>query len=62
MLTKNGYTTKTAEGTIIGDDPYGEKFILIHPLWSEKYVNKLKGRLSGFYKSISIFGLSNMNK
>lgn len=62
MLAKNGYTTNTAEGTIIGDDPYGEKFILIHPLWSEKYVNKLKGQLRGFYKSISIFGLSNMNK
>ncbi len=60
VLSKNGYTTKTAEGTIIGDDPYGEKFILIHPLWSEKYVNKLKGRLSGFYKPISIFGLSNL--
>ncbi len=61
MLTKNGYTTKEAEGTLIGDDPYGEKFILIHPLWSDKYINKLKGRLNGFYKPISIFGLSKLN-
>ena len=58
MLTKNGYTTNKAEGTIIGEDPYGEKYILVHPLWSEKYVNKLRGRLNGVYKPISIFGLS----
>lgn len=61
MLTKNGYKTKNAEGTIIGEDPYGEKFVLIHPLWSDKYINKLKGRLAGYYKPISIFGLSMLN-
>ena len=62
MLSKNGYTINEAEGTIIGDDPYGEKFFLIHPLWSEKYVENLKRRLKGEYnKPISIFGLSNLN-
>lgn len=61
MLTKNGYTTKHAEGTIIGEDPYGDKYVLIHPLWSEKNINKLIGRLSGVYKPISIFGLSIIN-
>jgi hypothetical protein len=62
MLISNNYTTKVAEGTITGNDPYGERFILVHPLWSEKYVNKLIGRLNGVYhKPISIFGLSNLN-
>lgn len=61
MLEKNGYITKEAEGTIVGTDPYGEKFILIHPLWSERYINKLRGKLNGVYQSISIFGLSNLN-
>lgn len=61
MLNKNGYTTKVVENTIIGVDPYGEKYILTHPLWSEKYVNRLRGKLNGFYKPISIFGLSNLS-
>lgn len=61
MLISNNYTTKVAEGTITGNDPYGEKFILVHPLWSEKHVNKLIGKLNGvYYKPISIFGLSNL--
>ena len=58
MLAKNGYTTTEAEGTIIGDDPYGQKFILTHPLWSEKYVNKLIGRLNGVYNPITVLGFS----
>lgn len=61
MLIKNGYTTNYSEGTIIGEDPYGEKFIIIHPLWSEKYTNKLRGKLNGIYRPISIFGLSFLN-
>ena len=61
MLCKNGYKTKIAEGTIIGQDPYDEQFILIHPLWSEKYINKIISRLNGVYKQISIFGLSSIN-
>lgn len=61
MLNKNGYKTKVAEGTIIGEDPYNEQFILIHPLWSETYVNRLRGRLNGIYKPISVFGLSSIN-
>ena len=61
MLISNNYTTKVAEGTITGNDPYGEKFILVHPLWSEKHVNKIIGTLNGvYYKPISIFGLSNL--
>lgn len=58
MLIKNGYITRSAQGTIIGENPYGEKFVLIHPLWSKKYVNKLIGKLNGIYKPLSVFGLS----
>ena len=61
MLNKNGYKTKVAEGTIIGEDPYKEQFMLIHPLWSESYVNRLINRLNGTFKPISVFGLSSIN-
>lgn len=61
MLGKNGYTTKKVEGTIIGNDPYGEKYVLVHPLWSKQYVNKLMEKLNDVYKTISIFGLSRIN-
>lgn len=60
MLSKNGYDTQINAGTIVGVDPYGEKFFVSHPLWSDKYNNTIRRKLSGFNKSISIFGLTNL--
>ena len=61
MLQKNGYSTNLKEGTIIGVDPYGENFVLVHPLWSEKCIERLINKLGDYYKPVSIFGLSVFN-
>ena len=40
---------------------YGEKYCLVHPLWSSKRVNKLTATLHGIYKPLSVFDVSKMN-
>lgn len=51
------YSTREECGTLVGIDPYGEQYILVHPLWSVEYVHQLIGNLSGTYNPISVFGL-----
>ena len=61
ILLKHKYTVKEANNTLIGVDPYGENFCLVHPLWSPKRINKLVGSLPGHYKAISVFDISKLN-
>lgn len=57
FLLKHGYEIKKYKNTLIGIDSFGDKFILTHPLWSNKYTNELKIGLNDSYKSLSVFGL-----
>ena len=61
ILLKHKYTVKETNNTLIGVDPYGENFCLVHPLWSPKRINKLVGSLPGHYKAISVFDISKLN-
>lgn len=61
VLLKHGYSVESCEGTLIGTDPYGENFCLVHPLWSSKRISKLTGSLPGIYKPLSVFDISKMN-
>lgn len=61
VLLKHGYTAECCEGTLIGIDPYGENYCLVHPLWSSKRISKLTGSLVGTYKALSVFDVSKMN-
>ena len=58
---QHGYTAECCEGTLIGIDPYGENYCLVHPLWSSKRISKLTGSLVGTYKALSVFDVSKMN-
>ena len=61
VLLKHKYTVDEFKDTLIGVDPYGEKFCLVHPLWSVKRINKLIGSLPGQYNAISVFDISKLN-
>lgn len=61
VLLKHGFSVESCEGTLIGIDPYGENFCLVHPFWSSKRVSKLTGSLPGIYKPLSVFDISKMN-
>lgn len=61
VLLKHGYTVESCKGTLIGMDPYGENYCLVHPLWSSKSISKFTGPLPGTYKALSVFDISKMN-
>ncbi len=61
VLLKHGYTVESCKGTLIGTDPYGENYCLVHPLWSSKRIGKITGSLPGIYKALSVFDISKKN-
>jgi hypothetical protein len=61
VLLKHKYTVEKFNDTLIGVNPYGETYCLVHPLWSVKKINKLIGSLPGHYKAISVFDISKLN-
>ena len=48
-------------GTLIGETLYGERFILVHPFWSEKYINEITNNEVNGYKYISVMDISKLN-
>lgn len=58
MLENNNYVVEEKVGTLIGKDPYGENYILVHPLWSKEYVNSLIQEVGSEYKPLSVFGIT----
>lgn len=58
LLIKHNYIVNGYKDTLSGLTPTGEPFCLVHPFWSESYVNKLIGQLPAGTKPLSVFGLS----
>ena len=48
-------------GTLIGDTLYDEKFILVHPFWSNKFINEITDNQANKYKYISVVDISKLN-
>lgn len=61
LLIKHGYEVRDYRNTLIGTDPFGDEFMLIHPLWSEEYIKRMKQELNDNYKSLSVFEISKNN-
>lgn len=61
MLTTQGYVVERREDTLYGTDPLGDKFCVIHPLWSESYINGLVKKLDPSCKRLSVFDISTSN-
>lgn len=58
MLISNKYIVDSRLGTLVGEDPYGDNFILVHPLWSQKYIKSKIQKLGGEYKPLSVFEIT----
>lgn len=58
MLENNNYAVEEKFDTLIGKDPYGENYILVHPLWSKEYVESLIQKVGNTYKPLSVFGIT----
>ena len=61
MLENNRYTVEEKHGTLVGNAPYGDRYVLVHPLWSEKQVDSLIQRIGKEYKPLSVFGITKLS-
>lgn len=60
ILIQQGYDVDNVEGTLLATDTFGNKVCLVHPLWSEKFVSKLIGKMPSNTKPISLFEISKL--
>jgi hypothetical protein len=60
MLTSNRYTVEVKQGTLIGNDPYGDRYVLVHPLWSEEFVKTIVQQIGIEYKPLSVFEITKL--
>ena len=60
MIRPNSFTRWVLD-TLFGTDPLGDKFCVIHPLWSESYINDLVKKLDPSCKRLSVFDISTSN-
>lgn len=62
ILEKQGFMNILENnGTLVGDTLYNEKFILVHPFWSDKYINEITNNQAYKYKHISVIDISKLN-
>ena len=57
LLATRGYDVRKEEGTLLAMGMDGETLIVVHPFWSDEYVEELIERIGGNPKPISICGL-----
>lgn len=62
ILVKQGFKNiKESNETLVGKTLYDEKFILVHPFWSDKYINKITDNQLDGIKCISVTDVSKLN-
>lgn len=59
ILIQQGYDIEVVDNLIIATYQ-SRKYVLVHPLWSESYVNKLIGGIPGVSGTISVFDISKL--
>lgn len=57
MLKSRGYMVTTVEGTLHAINSDGNDIVIVHPFWSESYINRIIERIGGTPQPISIIGL-----
>lgn len=59
-LLAQGFVIEQKEDTLVGTNQFGENICLIHPLWSNSYVDELINKLGNkTYKTLSVFEINN---
>ena len=57
LLASRGYDVRKEEGTLLAIGMDGETLIMVHPFWSDEYVEDLIERVGGNPKPISVCGV-----
>ena len=61
VLLRHGYSVEKYNDTLTGISPLGEQYCLVHPLWSELYVNRLLEKLPSGTVPLSVYQLSKVS-
>ena len=54
ILTSRGYTVTATEGTLRATNDEGNDIVVIHPLWSDDFINRLVAKMGGNPSPVSI--------
>ncbi len=54
ILKQNGYCILWINGILTAENPEGDKICIIHPLWSDEYVQEIIGKIGEDIRPISI--------
>ena len=57
MLTSRGYTVETIAGTLHAVNSDGNNIIIVHPFWSEGYIDRIIEKIGGAPQPVSVIGL-----
>ena len=57
MLRSRGYQVDAVEGTLHAVNSDGNDIVLVHPFWSDSYIDSIINRIGGAPQPISIIGL-----
>ena len=57
LFASRGYDVRKEEGTLLAIGMDGETLIMVHPFWSDEYVEDLIERVGGNPKPISVCGV-----
>lgn len=58
-LSAQGIVIERKEDTLVGTNQFGENICIIHPLWSNGYIEKLLSKLgNNNYKTLSVFEIN----
>ncbi len=58
LLETHGYTVEKKNGILIGSITGREQIAIVHPFWSDEYVNNLLSRIGNEIKAVSIYNLN----
>ena len=57
VLESRGYIVKEVENTLLAANADGDSLLVVHPFWSDSYVDELIGRIGGAPKAVCVNSL-----
>ena len=57
VLESRGYIVKKVENTLLASNADDDSLLVVHPFWSDSYVDELIGRIGGALKAVCINSL-----
>lgn len=60
ILSIQGFSIEFSDGIITGKNPSGNRYCIVHPLWSKSFTDRILNDFAGDVRRISIFDISKL--